>query len=824
MLLTALLLVVAQPQIQVPPEALKEGLAIRGVARSGRIPFPTDAVHALIASGNWKDPKAGDELTLPGGEKRAWTALKAEANGSFSQGTYQAGYACFSVQRGAPEVMILEASGHGMAYVNGEPFAGDPYGNGYLKVPIALKQGANTLLFSAGRGSLSAKLLKPSAAAMLNMADLTLPDLVVGQEMGGYAGVIVMNATNAPMSGLTIQSRVAGGPKRETSLPTLPPLGVYKTPVVFFAESQPKEGLAEMSIALVGPSGMLDFQKTSTRVRTLMQSRKVTFISGIDGSVQYYGLVPAQEPGVGKALILTPHGAGVEGIGQADAFGPKTWANIVGPTNRRPFGFDWEDWGEEDAMEVLAHAQRELATDPLQTYLSGHSMGGHGTWHLGVNYPDRFAVIGPSAGWVSFFSYAGSPRNKPTNPVEELFFRAMNGSDTLALKRNFLMPKVYILHGDKDDNVPVTEARTMKEQLEGIGVKFDYHEQPGAGHWWDDDGGTPGTGCVDWPPMMKLFQDTRIPKPGDVQKVEFHSVDPGRSGTCHWVRIEAQNVPLALSSVNLERAPGRVKGKTENVSRLTILPEGVDWGGRIFVAELDGQTASAPLEGIKGKGLRFELLDGKWVYSGPAEPKPEPVKRHLFKSAFRNGAVLVYGTHGTPEENAWALAKARFDAEQFWYRGNGAFQVMGDDDAVLKLIYPPYAHPFQGNLVLYGNADTNSAYNDLLKGCPFRVAKGRIQVGDRTEKGEGLASIFLYPRTGPNGPSRFAMVGVVGGTGIQGMRATDRLPYFVSGVQYPDWCVFGPDVYSKGTGGVIGAGFFGDDWTVLQKQSAWAGK
>jgi S-formylglutathione hydrolase FrmB len=30
--------------------------------------------------------------------------------------------------------------------------------------------------------------------------------------------------------------------------------------------------------------------------------------------------------------------------------------------------------------------------------LTGHSMGGHGTWHLGVHDAGRFAVIGPSAG------------------------------------------------------------------------------------------------------------------------------------------------------------------------------------------------------------------------------------------------------------------------------------------------------------------------------------------------------------------------------------------------------------------------------------------
>lgn len=814
MLLSALLLV-QTPQIQVPPEVLTEGLAIRGTGRSGRIPFPTDTIHATLISGKWFDPKAGDDFALPSGEKRTWAALRAGENGSFNQGPFQGGYACFQLRRAQPEIMILEASGHGMAYVNGEPFAGDPYGNGYLKVPIQLRTGNNVLLFSSGRGNLSAKLTKPTSSVELNTADLTVPDLIVGEKGEAMAGVIVMNATELAMPGMRIQTRVEGGEKVETALPTIPALGIYKAPVKFSYVAPEKEGNAELSFALVGPSGMRDFQKASLRVRKPNQSRKVTFVSAIDGSVQYYGLVPAQTPGGGKALVLTPHGAGVEGIGQADAFGPKDWANIVAPTNRRPFGFDWEDWGEEDGMEVLAHAQSTLKTDPFQTYLTGHSMGGHGTWHLGITYPDRFGVIGPSAGWVSFFSYAGSPRNKPANPVEELFFRAMNGSDTLAVKRNLLIPKVFILHGAADDNVPVSEARTMKAQLEEIAAKFDYHEEPGAGHWWDNDNTIPGTACVDWPPMMKLFQDTRIPKSGDEKKVEFATVDPGRAGTCFWARIEGQLEPLKLSMVSLERGPGRVKGKTENVETLTILPEGVDWAGKVFVAELDGQTASAPLEGIKDKALKFRLLDDKWTYAGPDDPAPKPVRRHLFKSAFRNRAILVYGTHGTLEENAWALAKARFDAQQFWYRGNGAFEVMSDDNLVSLMLLGKLAA--DSNVVLYGNAGTNAAYSKVLAGCPLLVERNRFKTPDHDEKGAAIGCLFLYPRSG----SKFAMVGVVGGTGIQGMRATDRLPYFTSGVQYPDWCAFTPEVYEKGIDGVLGAGFFGEDWTVLTKQSAW---
>ena len=49
-------------------------------------------------------------------------------------------------------------------------------------------------------------------------------------------------------------------------------------------------------------------------------------------------------------------------------------------------------------MEVLGIAKKDLRTDPTKTYLTGHSMGGHGTWNVGVHYPDKFAPIAPSAG------------------------------------------------------------------------------------------------------------------------------------------------------------------------------------------------------------------------------------------------------------------------------------------------------------------------------------------------------------------------------------------------------------------------------------------
>src|SRR5207244_9328713 len=124
-----------------------------------------------------------------------------------------------------------------------------------------------------------------------------------------------------------------------------------------------------------------------------------------------------------------------------------------------PYGFDWEDWGRLDAMEVLDLAQKELRTDPQRTYLTGHSMGGHGVWHVGATFPSRFAAIGPSAGWATFWTYGAGGRPQPTSPIHDLLHRAANSSDTFALARNCAQHGVYILHGVADDSVPVGQAR-----------------------------------------------------------------------------------------------------------------------------------------------------------------------------------------------------------------------------------------------------------------------------------------------------------------------------------------------------------------------------
>jgi poly(3-hydroxybutyrate) depolymerase len=164
-------------------------------------------------------------------------------------------------------------------------------------------------------------------------------------------------------------------------------------------------------------------------------------VSDIDGSLQYYAVTPQLNgPQKNAALFLSVHGAGVEAIGQARAYQSKDWGTLVAATNRRPRGFNWEDWGRLDALEVLEIAKQKFNPDPQHIYLTGHSMGGHGTWFLGSTYPDKWAAIGAAAGYPTLKGYGSADGLIPDSSrsaAEQVLLRASNPSDVLKLVNNY---------------------------------------------------------------------------------------------------------------------------------------------------------------------------------------------------------------------------------------------------------------------------------------------------------------------------------------------------------------------------------------------------
>ena len=229
--------------------------------------------------------------------------------------------------------------------------------------------------------------------------------------------------------------------------------------------------------------------------------------------------------------------------------------------------------------------------------------------------------------------------------------------------------------------------------------------------------------------------------------------------------------------------------------------------------ELDGQGIRANAS-PHAATIDLERTVKKWVLAEAplASSQKTAVRCGPFKSAFNRRFMLVYGTKGTAEEDVWAFNKARFDAETFWYRGNGSVDVMADVE-----FNPRDDTSRDRSVILYGNADTNAAWDALLHDSPVQVHRGRITIGERTMNGDDLACLMIRPRPG----SDIASVGVVAGTGAIGARITDRLAYFVSGVAYPDCIVFDGSSLARGGLGIRAAGSFGNDWSVERGEFAW---
>ncbi|MBL8039727.1 MAG: hypothetical protein JNM04_00125 [Chthonomonas sp.] len=123
----------------------------------------------------------------------------------------------------------------------------------------------------------------------------------------------------------------------------------------------------------------------------------------------------------------------------------------------------------------------------------------------------------------------------------------------------------------------------------------------------------------------------------------------------------------------------------------------------------------------------------------------------------------------------------------------------------------------QTQTILYGNADTNKAWKVLLHRSPIQVRRGLVSVGGRKVKRDDLAVFFIRPQVAIYG----GMVAAVAPTGMVGARLSIRQPLFSAGAGYPDWLILAPEMLKDGLKGIPGAGFFGNDWEVSWKNSAW---
>ncbi len=787
----------------------KNGLLVSHAHHYGREAVYSDTLAYQLFTQALKKPKANDTFyTNNKGESVLWQAVTADSIGRFRSRNFLGNYLYLSYPSDKATTALLNVKGNSAVFVNGVLHTGDPYSAGYLYIPVALKKGDNDIYIRT-YGQTVASLIYPEKPVFISPPDSTMPFVVLNKQTGVLQGaIVIINTSTHFLKNYSIKSKVAGK-ENTTTIPSVPAMSSRKVIFSFDASNITTTGKPNCELTLSANNKPIDTK--TIQIETVDSSAKYssTFISKMDGSLQYYSVTPKLPGDSTNALFLSVHGAAVEAINQARAYHSKDWGTVVAATNRRPRGFNWEDWGRLDALEVLDIAKERFKPDPQRIYLTGHSMGGHGTWFLGATYPDKWAAIGACSGYPTLKEYGSADGKIPDSSrssTEQMLLRAGNQSDVLKLAKNYKAYGVYILHGDSDKVVSVEYARQMKKVLADFHPDFSYHEYPGGEHWFGDQ-------SVDWKPLFDFFKWHTLQEDSAVNNIDFTTSSPGISSAFRWASILQQTHPLQYSTIHLQRnnKAKTVIGTTQNVQTLQFALG--EFGNQSTInIRLDSATISYTTK-MAFDTIYLSKQNNTWTLSTkPGADQKGPQRYGTFKEAFNHNMLFVYGTKGNKEENESNYNKAMYDAESWYYRGNGAVDIISDVE------YSPAKYKGR-NVIIYGNATTHAAWNSLLSNCPIQVKRNIVTAGSKTWQGDDLGAYFIWPQK-----DSLTSVGVVAGTGVKGMNAASANQYFAGGSGFPDVMIFRLGMLIKGADAVEMAGFFDNNWKLADNESVYHNK
>ena len=717
----------------------------------------SDEVAPAIEDGTFTAPPTDGDHNL------AWAPADPGTDGQLTAGARRGtAYAAALVARPAGRYLFAQADTALALYVDRAVLPGDVYASGRVRVPLPARAEGSVVVVraAASRGALRVRLFQTPDEVYLNAADVTAPDLAVGEREERFVGVATLNLTDAPA--LDVTARVEASDDWEATslaIPSLPAGAVTQVPFRLVPRRAPAEAgrMVPVTLRVDSPSLRASYRRTLQLTTVAADAtRRVTFRSRVDRSAQYFGVVPPRpfEATRRYGLALTLHGAGVEGLGQAQAYSPKSDLWVVAPTNRRPFGFDWEQWGRLDAMEILDDATARYGVDPARVYLTGHSMGGHGTWQLGVLHPGRFAAVGPSAGWGSFQSYTGAAAPRGA------FARSQASSNTQGYLSNLTRRGVYAIHGTADDNVPIREMRALTTAARMYTADVQTHEQAGAGHWWDGDA-SPGADCVDWPPLFEFFR-ARTLDPTETA-FAFTSAGPQVNPRHSFVTLRSATDASADLGVVSSRDGAAVTLTTRNVRSMVL-------DGRALRA-LGVTTAAVD-------GRRLDVPDGD-LPVGPQEGK-RPGAHGPFNEALQQPFCFVYPDAGPAVWREYAA----YLVSSWAVTGNG-YGCAVPLGAVTPSLRADHALVYLGVSAEAAAPTVDARWSD-----------GAVTLGGADYADAAMVVVF------PARPDRL-------GAAIVTTAGAERLVYrfmpFASQFAAPDAMVFGRD-------GVRAAGFFDGDW------------
>jgi pimeloyl-ACP methyl ester carboxylesterase len=567
-----------------------------------------------------------------------------------------------------------------------------------------------------------------------------------------------------------------------------------------------KNGLLRASQALEGEAPWLN-------VRGASVAR--AYRSSVDGSLQPYAVALPAEYGNDQArtwrldVVLHGRDSGLTEVkflhGHAgDRPVPKEQnfiqIDIYGRGNN---AYRWA--GESDIIEALTNflareraAGRDRLVDLSRVVLRGFSMGGAGTWHLGLHRPDQWCVIGPGAGFTTTHGYiANLPDKLP--PYQEACLRIYDAAD---YAENAFDVPVVAYSGAIDKQKAA--ADNIETRLKGLGIPMTHLVAPGLAHQFPPE----------WQKKAEAEYAKHLEKgrPDYPKKVRFVTYTL-KYATCDWVGIMALERHYEKASVEAEQTESSFNVKTANVRLLSLrLPAGSVGNP---VVTIDGQKIeAAPAMTPDGKRLVYlQRRDGKWssalrerlVYDQARRPYKAPDLTGPIDDAFVGPFLCVRGTgkpwHAATQKYADDNLK-RFQAEWNKYL-RGDLPVKDDSDVTPEDIAGR-------SLILFGDPASNSLIGQVIDALPLEWTKEQIVLAGKAVSAADHVPVLIYPS--PLNARRYVVLNSGHTFHAADFQGTNALLYPRLG----DYALLKPSPAEKDplAAEVVTAGLFDDYWQV----------
>ncbi|HKY72532.1 MAG TPA: hypothetical protein VJL88_11490 [Nitrospira sp.] len=244
---------------------------------------------------------------------------------------------------------------------------------------------------------------------------------------------------------------------------------------------------------------------------------------------QTYGIalsVPlTYQPSRGYALIVCLHGAGFTGDVYLERWQARLGEDFILACPTYPAGAWFTRRAEELVLATIQHVRQRYHVDPDRVFLTGMSNGGIGAWLIGMHHAALFAGLAPMASGLDdvLMPFLANLRNTP----------------------------VYMIHGNKDQIMPVALSRTIDRELTSLGYPHVYREHEGehpvaGGHYFPRE---ELPALVTW-----LNAQRRDPLPTTLTLVR----EASRFQSFGWVRLDVTDPIAAFSDDLVDKRDQRI--------------------------------------------------------------------------------------------------------------------------------------------------------------------------------------------------------------------------------------------------------------------------